>query len=165
MLLRLSALFVFVPLAELALLVWLGRRVGLLPTVALVIVTGVLGASLARLQGLASWRRFQQALAEGRPPHRELLEGLLVLLAGAVLLTPGLLTDLTGFALLVPPLRRAVAARLAHRFAARFAVVGPDGVPRRPRPRGDVRGDGDAIDVEWEVKRGDGEGGGGDEPR
>jgi len=107
-LLRLTALFVLVPLAELALLVWLGGKVGLLPTVALVVVTGILGASLARQQGLASWRRFQQALAEGRPPHRELLEGLLVLLAGAVLLTPGLLTDLTGFALLTPPLRNVI---------------------------------------------------------
>ena len=155
MLFRLAAVFVLVPLAELALLVWLGGRVGLLPTIALVVVTGILGAALARQQGLATWRRFQQALAAGRPPHHEVLEGLLVLLAGAVLLTPGLLTDLTGFALLVPPLRRAVAARLARRFAARFTVVGADGLPRRA----DRRDGGDAIDVEFEVRRGESEDG------
>jgi UPF0716 protein FxsA len=145
-LLRLALLFILVPLAELAILVWLGRHVGLVPTVALVVVTGILGAALARHQGTATWRRFREALAAGRPPHRELVDGILVLLAGAVLLTPGLLTDLAGFALLVPPLRRRLGGWLAGVLAARFRV-------RVAAARGGGTGPagGDAVDVDFRV--------------
>jgi UPF0716 protein FxsA len=145
---RLVLLFVFVPLVELALLVWIGERVGLLPTVALVVLTGITGAALARQQGLSTLRRFQASLAEGRPPHGELLEGLLILIAGAVLLTPGMLTDLVGFALLVPPLRRPLTVRLGRRFARRVVVASPQGAAAREAgaPRGD------AVDVEYSVE-------------
>jgi UPF0716 protein FxsA len=122
-LLRLALVFILVPLAELALLVWIGRHVGYLPTVALVVVTGILGAALARRQGTATWRRFRAALDAGRPPHRELVDGILVLLAGAVLLTPGLITDVAGFALLVPALRRRAGGWLTRIVTARFLVT------------------------------------------
>ena len=117
---RLALLFVLVPLAELALLVWIGRHVGLVPTVALVVGTGILGAVLARWQGMAAWRRFRAATGAGRLPHREILDGLLVLVAGSVLLTPGLLTDIAGFLLLVPAVRRRVGDRLAAALERRL---------------------------------------------
>ena len=120
MLARLSLLFVALPLAELAILVWVGRRMGLVPTVALVVVTGILGAALARWQGLATWRRFRAALDAGELPHREMVDGVLILVAGAVLLTPGLLTDIAGFLLLAPPVRRRVRERVVARIGRRW---------------------------------------------
>ena len=131
----LAALFVIVPLVELALLIGLGGRVGVLPTVALVVVTGIAGASLARAQGLATLRRFQEAMAGGRLPHRELVEGILILIAGAVLLTPGLLTDVAGFTLLVPPIRRRLAGRLEAAVARRLVVLPNQPPPDRRRHR------------------------------
>lgn len=108
MFVRLLLLFTVVPFVELLLLIELGRHVGLAPTLALVLATGVLGAALARWQGLATLRRVQTELDAGRLPAGPLVDGLLILVAGAVLLTPGLLTDLLGFALLVPATRAAV---------------------------------------------------------
>lgn len=147
MLFRLILAFVTIPLAELAVLVWLGDHVGLLPTLVLVVVTGILGAALARQQGVAAWQRFRAALDQagvtGRPPHRELVEGLLVLVAAAVLLTPGLLTDLAGFALLVPPVRRRAGALLVAWIGRRFLVRTAGGRGGRPT--------GDALDVEFQV--------------
>jgi len=126
-------LFITVPLVELALLIWVGERLGTLTTVALVIGTGILGASLARFEGLATLRRFQTRLAQGELPHQDIIDGLLILLAGAVLLTPGLLTDTVGFLLLVPPVRAAVRRAIARRLAARVMGV-PQGSSRQPRP-------------------------------
>ncbi len=120
MFLRLLLLFTTVPLIELALLIEIGRRMGLAVTIALVVVTGVLGAWLAKSQGLAALERLQRELREGRLPTEALLDGLMIFVAGAVLLTPGLLTDLFGFFLLTPAgrgvVRRAVAERLRRRF-------------------------------------------------
>jgi UPF0716 protein FxsA len=169
-LLRLALLFVLVPLAELALLVWIGRHVGLAPTVALVVVTGILGAALARRQGTATWRRFREALEAGRPPHRELVDGILVLLAGAVLLTPGLITDVAGFALLVPALRRRAAAWLTSVVTARFLVrtAGVDGRGGASRGRAGRRGgavadgiDEGVVDVDYRVVEEEATGAGG----
>jgi UPF0716 protein FxsA len=119
MFLRLLLLFTVVPLVELFLLVKLGTVIGIGPTVLIVICTGVLGAWLARWQGLGVLRRVSEDLAEGRLPADALIDGLLILIAGAVLLTPGLITDALGFLLLVPKgravVRRTVAARLEQR--------------------------------------------------
>ena len=119
MFLRLLLLFTIVPLVELFLLVKLGTVIGVGPTVLIVIGTGVLGAWLARWQGLGVLRRVSDDLAQGRLPADALIDGLLILIAGAVLLTPGLITDALGFTLLVPQgrtfVRRAVAARLERR--------------------------------------------------
>jgi UPF0716 protein FxsA len=151
-LLRLLLLFTTIPLAELALLLWIGGRIGLMPTVALILATGALGAALARHQGLATWGRFQEALAAGRLPGRELLEGLLILVAGALLLTPGVLTDAAGFLLLVPPARRWIVGRAELRLRGRIAVAGApplSGWARRPaRAPG---ADAEVIDAEFEV--------------
>lgn len=157
MFLRLAVLFVAVPVLELALLAWIGRHVGVLPTVGLIFATGLLGASLARWQGLRTWRRFQAAVNAGRMPHRELVEGLLILIAGAVLLTPGLLTDLAGFALLVPPARGVIAAALSRRLGRNLRVVTP---ARGRRTGGGGTADDDVVDVDFEVVPGDGDDGG-----
>jgi len=130
--LRLLLLFTIVPLAELYLLVKLGSVVGVVPTVALVILTGVLGAWLARVQGLSVVQRLGEDLAEGRLPTDALIDGLLILVAGAVLLTPGLLTDAMGFVLLIPQGRAVVRKVVAARFTRRFQPANPD-----------------VIDVEW----------------
>lgn len=156
MLARLALLFVTVPLAELALLVWVGRRMGLVPTVALVVATGLAGAALARWQGLATLARFRAALDAGRLPHGELVDGTLILVAGAVLLTPGLLTDVAGFLLLVPPVRRLVRERTMAAIGRRWKL------PVRWSPReGAVEAEYRVVDDGTEAPRigpGDGDG-------
>ena len=114
----LATAFILVPLAELAVLIAVGDVIGLLPTLALLLVVSVAGAWLAKREGLAAWRRFQLALANGRVPTVEVADGAMILLAGALLLTPGFLTDVVGILLLLPP-TRALARRLAPRLAAR----------------------------------------------
>jgi UPF0716 protein FxsA len=125
MLFRLLILFTVVPIVELLLLIKLGEVVGFWPTVALVIGTGALGAFLTRLEGLRVLRQVQTEFAEGRVPTDRLLDGLLILLAGAVLLTPGLLTDALGFFLLIPPGRRLVRRTIAAIAARKLGVSRP----------------------------------------
>ena len=102
---RLFLFFVGVPLAELYLLSRLGSKVGFLATVFLVFVTGVLGATLAKNQGLGVMRRVQNDLAAGRIPGEAMLDGIIILIAGVVLITPGILTDAFGFLCLIPRFR------------------------------------------------------------
>lgn len=109
---KLALLFVVVPVLELALLVQLGQWVGLLPTLILVVATGVTGAWLARSEGLRVLVRFREELAAGHLPGQALLDGLAVLVGGAFLLTPGILTDVAGFSLLLPPTRRFIQRRI-----------------------------------------------------
>ena len=109
-------LFVIVPTVELLLLIEIGRVIGTGPTIALIVFTGILGASLARWQGLGILRRIQEETAAGRVPAEPLVDGVLVLLAGAVLMTPGVLTDLLGFLCLLPLFRRWLKTRLRRRF-------------------------------------------------
>lgn len=116
---RLLALFICIPLVELYLLFLIGERIGPVPTVALVVVTGFIGASLARQQGFKVWRNIQTELNTGKMPAGELIDGLLVLIGGIVLLTPGLLTDLCGFAMMIPAVRSVVKKRLQARFQIR----------------------------------------------
>ena len=154
MLSRLIFLFVAVPLVELAILLQVAQWIGLLPTVTMVVATGVAGAALARHQGLRAFLAVQGELAAGRLPGRSLLDGLSILVGGAFLLTPGILTDFAGFSLLAPPsrrwLQRLVLRRLERRIAegtVGFTVVTPDGgsetgrteVGTHPPGRGDRR--------------------------
>ncbi|HEX2375478.1 MAG TPA: FxsA family protein [Actinomycetota bacterium] len=114
----LAIAFILVPLAELAVLIAVGDVIGVLPTLALLLVVSVAGAWLAKREGLVTWARFQRALSEGRVPTVEVADGAMILLAGALLLTPGFLTDVAGILLLLPP-TRALARRLAPRLAER----------------------------------------------
>lgn len=113
---RLALLFVVVPLVELAFLIQVGRWVGIWPTVGLVFLTGILGATLARAEGLRTLWSFQQELASGKLPGQPLLDGLCILVGGALLLTPGFVTDLAGFALLLPPSRRLLQRGMKRRL-------------------------------------------------
>lgn len=142
---RLLLLFVAVPLIELALLIRIGQWIGLPATVALVVLTGVLGAALARRQGLAVIERVRGELADGHVPAGPLVDGLLILGAAAVLMTPGVLTDLVGFFCLVPAGRRWVKEHLKRRLeravqrgsvtvSMGFEGAGPAGFGR-PEPR------------------------------
>jgi UPF0716 protein FxsA len=132
-LLALVALFVVVPIAELAVIIRVGTEIGLLPTVVLLVADSLIGSVLLRSQGRAVWRRFSQVLAGGRVPHREILDGVLVIFGGALLLTPGFLTDVVGLLLLVPP-TRAVARRALVRVLGRRVVVGMVASPGRAAP-------------------------------
>lgn len=116
-------LFIALPVIDLMLLVKVGAVLKFGPTVALVILTGVVGAALAKRQGLQTMAAIRSELAAGRMPTTELGEGLLILLAGAVLITPGFVTDLFGLALLLPPFRRLFVKLLARYFESRIAVT------------------------------------------
>lgn len=124
MFLRLFLLLTILPITELVLLLKLSALTGWPLTIAVVLLTGVIGASLARRQGWQTVARIQDDLAAGRMPTDSLLDGLLIFLAGAALVTPGLLTDTVGFLLLVPPLRRWVRAALTRRFRQKFTLQG-----------------------------------------
>lgn len=113
---RLLLLFIVVPVVELALLIQLGKVVGLLPTLALIVLTGALGAFLARRQGLAVIGQVQKEMAGGRIPAGAVVDGVIILLAAAVLMTPGVLTDACGFLCLVPAFRRWLKGVLKQRF-------------------------------------------------
>ncbi len=134
MLARLGCLFVIVPLVELALLIWVGQWMGVLPTVLLVAGTGVVGAWLARSQGIEAMTRLQLELSRGGLPGKALMDGAAILVGGTLLLTPGVLTDLLGFALLIPP-TRAVLQGWARRRLERNLRSGKIQVIRMgPRP-------------------------------
>lgn len=109
---RLFLLFVGVPLLELFILVQVGQLVGVWPTVGLVVLTGVTGGALARLEGLRTLWKVRGELSKGHLPGSALLDGLAILLGGVLLLTPGILTDLVGFSFLLPPTRKILLGRI-----------------------------------------------------
>jgi UPF0716 protein FxsA len=122
-----AVLFILVPLAELAAIIVVGKTIGVLATLLLLLGFSLAGAWLAKRQGMVAWRRFQLALAEGRVPTREVADGAMVLLAGALLLIPGFLTDVLGLLLLIPVsralLRRWVPALARRRSFGRTRVT------------------------------------------
>ena len=114
---RLLLLFILLPAAELALLIEIGRRIGTLPTLGLIVVTGTAGATLARHQGLAVLRRIREQMGLGQLPGDALLDGVILLVAGALLITPGILTDTAGFLCLIPAFRALIKRGLKRRMA------------------------------------------------
>ena len=142
--LLLIVLFIIVPIAELALLIQVGSWIGFWPTLALLVLDAVLGSMLMRSQGRAAWRRFNVAIEEGRAPAREALDGVLVIFGGALLLTPGFITDIFGLLFLIPPTRVLVRRLIVRRATLRvLRVATPPGPNGRPQ---DV--DGTAVDIE-----------------
>jgi len=113
---RMLLLFIGLPAIELALLIEIGQRIGTLETLLLIVVTGVVGASMARSQGLRVIRNVQQQLARGEMPADSLVDGLMILVASALLVTPGILTDAFGFLCLVPVFRTLVKRDVIRRF-------------------------------------------------
>jgi UPF0716 protein FxsA len=133
----LALLFVLVPILELVILIRLGQFVGLWPTVAIVLLAGVVGTALARLEGMRVFVQFQRELLAGRLPGQALLDGISVMIAGVLLITPGFVSDLAGLALLFPPTRRAIQRFVRKRFERGIAdgsihVVGMGGAPGTP---------------------------------
>src|SRR5215218_7074816 len=99
----LFVLFILVPIAEIYVIIQVGQAIGALWTILLLIADSIIGARLLSWQGRRAWQRFQEALAAGRVPHSEVIDGVLIVVGGAFLLTPGFITDLLGLVLLVPP--------------------------------------------------------------
>ena len=120
MLLKLFLAFTIIPIIEIYLLIEIGSMFGALTAVTLVILTGFLGAFLARMQGLQTLYRIQESLREGRMPSGELLDALLIVIAGLVLLTPGFLTDSVGFLLLIPATRNSIKYWLRRQIELRY---------------------------------------------
>jgi UPF0716 protein FxsA len=116
-LLALLALFIVVPLAELYVILKVGDAIGALWTILLLAADSVLGSLLLRAQGRSVWLRFNETMAAGRVPHRELIDGVLVIFGGAFLITPGFLTDIVGILLLLPPTRAVIRRLLVRRLA------------------------------------------------
>src|SRR3954451_15709531 len=135
-------LFIVVPIAELYVILKVGDLIGILPTVALLVADSLLGAWLMRSQGRVVWRRFQQTMEAGRLPHREVLDGVLVIFGGAFLITPGFLTDIVGVLLLLPPTRALFRRWLIRRGGRMFGISVATG------RRGDVPPSGQDGDVE-----------------
>ena len=128
MLLKLFLAFTIIPIFEIYLLIKIGTVFGALTSIALVIFTGILGAYLARIQGLQTLFRIQESLREGKVPSGELLDALLIGVAGLVLLTPGFLTDTIGFILLVPNSRNVIKSWLRGQIEARYSRTRPEDV-------------------------------------
>jgi UPF0716 protein FxsA len=146
---RLFLLFTVIPLIELYLLIGIGRVLGPAPTIALVLLTGALGAWFARMEGARVIRRWQEAMARQQMPKDGVIDGFLIFVGGVMLITPGILTDVAGLSMVMPPTRRVIAGvvrRWVERqmAAGRVQVYAPGynaGFPRRPG----------VIDVEGEV--------------
>ena len=115
-------LFILIPIVELILLIQLGGLIGLWPTIALIVVTGAAGASLARWQGLSVLHQIQRDMAAGKLPGGALVDGVIILMAAALLVTPGLLTDVFGFLCLTPGFRRVMKRMLRRRFEKAIAA-------------------------------------------
>jgi UPF0716 protein FxsA len=138
---RLFLLFVTVPILDLALLVSVGGAIGFWPTVGIVVATAAAGSWLARREGLAAFQRVQAELARGGVPGAALIDGLLILVSGVLLLTPGFLTDALGLIGLLPPSRAALRRLLERRFEravqegrVRILTGMPTGFPAAPPP-------------------------------
>lgn len=145
-------LFILVPAVELALLIDIGGRIGALNTLALIVGTGILGASIARHQGLQVIARVRSDLQAGRMPGGAILDGVIILVAGALLVTPGVLTDLAGFLCLVPAVRSLIRQGLVRRFERAIRERRVEVVYRRTPGRGPWRPEGsngpEVIDVD-----------------
>ena len=126
--LKLILAFTIIPIVEIYLLIEIGSIFGVLTAITLVILTGSLGAFMARMQGLQTLFRIQGSLREGRMPSRELLDALLIVIAGLVLLTPGFLTDLAGFLLLIPTTRNSIISWLQRHIEHKYMSNRPEDI-------------------------------------
>ena len=139
-LLALIALFILLPLAELYVIFVVGDAIGWWQTILILAADSIIGSLLLKSQGRAVWRRFSEQMAAGKLPHKEVLDGVLVIFGGAFLITPGFLTDVVGILLLLPP-TRVVMRRLVLRILGGRLAISVAGTATRRRGRGyDVEG-------------------------
>lgn len=115
----LALMFVVVPLVELAVIIKVGQSLGVITTICVLLAVSIAGATLVKYQGIGVLRRFSEQLRRGAVPGRELADGVMILVAGALLLTPGFVTDAVGLSLLVPPVRAALRAGLIRQAQKR----------------------------------------------
>ncbi len=148
----LLVLFLTIPLLEIYLLIKVGGIIGALPTVFMVVFTAVLGAWLLRIQGFATLARIKRTMAQGGIPAMEMLEGAVLLVSGALLLTPGFFTDAIGFLCLIPSLRRTMIRWMLGRFLTPPGGFGGTGGPHRG---GDSPGSHRPNTIEGEYRRED----------
>lgn len=139
--LLLVLLFIVVPIAELYVIIQVGEWIGVWPTLLLLLLDAIVGSWLLKHEGRAAWRRFNEALAERRLPAKEVADGFLIILGGALLIAPGFITDIFGILFLIPP-TRALARRILYRFTVgRVAIVSfPGGAVGGSWGRGPRRG-------------------------
>lgn len=116
-------LFIVVPIVELYVILQVGDAIGAVPTILLLAADSAIGAILLRSQGRSVWRQFNAVMRSGRVPHRELLDGVAVIFGGALLLTPGFITDVVGLLLLLPPSRALVRRTALRRIGRRAGVI------------------------------------------
>ena len=112
----LAVLFIVMPIVELAVVIQVGQALGVLETVGLLLLVSFVGAWLVRREGLGAWRRFREQLRAGRPPAKELADGVMILVAGALLMTPGFVSDVLGILLLIPPVRAVIRSAALRRI-------------------------------------------------
>ena len=133
---KLILVFTLLPVAEMVIFYQLGTRVGIVPTAALILVTGVLGGWLAKREGLSVLTQVRDGLRSGIPPAQTLVEGALIVAGGLLLITPGTITDIIGFAAIIPPTRRIMAPYVLAAIASRIDLrVGSNARPRSAPPR------------------------------
>jgi UPF0716 protein FxsA len=153
-------IFLAVPVIEIALFIEAGRIIGIVPTIAITIATAIAGSFLMRVQGFATLSRFSQALEKGEMPVTPVIDGIGILCAGLLLLTPGLFTDVLGLLLFVPPIRRGIAKWLFAKaiksgnvhFRAYRQGQGPKAQSRQPPPRSsDFKRSSNVVDAEFET--------------
>jgi UPF0716 protein FxsA len=133
--------FIVVPIAELYVIIQVGQWIGVWPTLLLLLLDAIVGSWLLKHEGRAAWRRFNEALAERRIPAKEVADGFLVILGGALLIAPGFVTDIFGILFLIPPTRALARKILTRLTVGRVAVVGFPGGAMGSFGRG-PRGDG-----------------------
>jgi len=118
----LVVLFVFVPIVELAVIIQVGQAIGVVETLLLMVLVSIVGAWLVKREGIGVWRRAQRQLDTGVMPGRELVDGVLIMVAGALLLLPGFVSDCLGILLLLPPVRALVRAVVIRRLRTRVVA-------------------------------------------
>lgn len=147
---RLLLLFLLTPVVEFYLFIQVDQLIGFGPTIGLIILTGIAGSYLARREGLNTWQRLNERLNAGDLPGKELVDGMIILVAGALLVTPGVLTDVVGFLGLLPPTRALIRKVLMRRFKSKMeqgsmqvqfgffggGAPGPNGTTGGPNQKG-----------------------------
>lgn len=126
MFLKLLLLFIITPILEMAVLIELGKLIGTWQTIGIVVITGIIGASLAKSQGFLVYINIRNSLYRGELPHNHLIEGLLILIGGALLITPGILTDFAGFMFVVPWTRKLIREWVKRYFRKKFVNIRTD---------------------------------------
>jgi len=137
---RFFLLVLVLSFGELYLLIWASERISIGGTLLLCVLTGVIGGAMVRAQGMQAFAEIKKAMGAGRMPGVEIVSGLILLVIGTMMMTPGFITDCLAFLLLIPPLRKLAAGATLHWIGkrVRFSAINMAPGPKRPEPRGDI---------------------------